>query len=293
MNGQERVLIAGCGDLGTALGLQLCEQGHQVYGLRRRSEPLPAPLHTLRADLTDRRTLEALPRPLDLLYYIATPAAFDDEAYRLAYVVGLTNLLGSLGETRPRRLVLVSSTAVYGQTSGEWVDEQSPAEPSGFSGRRMREAEQLAENCGIPATIIRFGGIYGPGRTRMIDRVRQGAPCVAEPPQHTNRIHRDDCVGILAHLGRPEVAGGIYLGVDHAPCTQCELMDWLADQLSVPRPARVAGTAGGVRGSNKRVKNERLRASGYSLLYPSYKEGYTELLRSVHDQARNPGSGHT
>ena len=271
------VLIAGCGDLGSDLGLALAAEGHTVLGLRRRAERVPAPITPVAADLTDAASLRALPAGIELVYYIATPSGYDDDAYRSAYVDGLRNLLAALPAT-PRRLVFVSSTTVYGQLDGEWVDEASPTEPGSFSGRRMLEAERLALASGAGTVIVRFGGIYGPGRERMLRKVRNGEPCPAEPPLYTNRIHRDDCVGILHHLGRSTVAPGIYLGVDDAPCSQCELMDWLAARMQLPAPRRVAGERGGLRASNKRCRNDKLTASGYRLRYPSYREGYGALL---------------
>lgn len=277
----ETVLIAGCGRIGTRLGQQLAQRGARVLGLRRRETPLPAPLETVQADMTRPETLTGkLPPHLDRVYFIATPGAFEDEAYRLAYVVGLTHLLGTLREAgqSPRRIVLVSSTAVYGQLQGEWVDETSPTEPNAFSGQRMREAERTLLESEFPGVAVRFGGIYGADRTRMLDRVRQGKPCVADPPHYTNRIHEDDAVGILEHIGDLTEAKPIYLGVDSAPCTQCELMDWLADRLDLPRPERSEGSAGGTRGSNKCCRNDRLLASGYRLHYPTFREGYEAML---------------
>jgi nucleoside-diphosphate-sugar epimerase len=278
----ETVLIAGCGDLGTAAGLILASSGNQVFGLRRRADALPAPLHTLRADLSQPATLTALPPAIDLVYYIATPASYDDDAYRTAYVDGLHNLLQALRQQQqtPRRLVLVSSTAVYGQLAGEWVDETSPTVPNSFSGRRMLESEQLAWNSGIPSVILRFGGIYGPGRERMIRAVKAGEPCPAEPSLYTNRIHRDDCVQALAHVAAEQVPPGIYLATDDAPCTQCELMDWLANRLGLPQPARTQGPPGGRRGSNNRCRNDKLKSTGFQLRFPSYREGYGKLLES-------------
>src|SRR5690625_1137181 len=118
---RERILIAGCGDLGTELGLQLADAGHQVWGLRRRAEPLPSPLHSLRADLNDPVSLErVVPAELDLVFYFATPSACNDDAYRRAYPEGLRNLLNALDDRAPRRLILVSSTSGYGQEGGEW-----------------------------------------------------------------------------------------------------------------------------------------------------------------------------
>lgn len=273
---RERILIAGCGDLGTELGLQLADAGHEVWGLRRRAEPLPSPLHSLRADLTDPVSLErVVPAELDLVFYIATPGAFNDEAYRRAYPEGLQNLLNALDDQAPRRLILVSSTSVYGQENGEWVDEESPTQPAGFSGQRMLEAEHIAMASSIATTVVRFAGIYGPGRTRLLNKVRNNEPCIAD--QYSNRIHRTDCIGILAHLARPDVAAGIYLAADDTPCAQCELMDWLADRLDVPQPPRADKTQRR-RGGSKRCRNEKLKASGYELRYPSYREGYAAML---------------
>jgi nucleoside-diphosphate-sugar epimerase len=235
---------------------------------------------SLPADLTRPATLKGrLPEALDLLYYIATPGAYDDEAYRLAYVEGLKNLISALDQAGERpRLVFVSSTAVYGQTAGEWVDEDSPTEPAGFSGRRMLEAEAAALNAPLTSSVIRFGGIYGPGRTRMLHRVREGAPCVDQPPRYTNRIHEADCIGVLDHVGTLATPQPRYLAVDNEPCPQCTLMDWLADQLGLPRPSRSSAEGAPARAGNKRCDNSRLRSSGYEFLYPSFRDGYAGML---------------
>lgn len=269
------VLIAGCGRIGKRLGRHWADRGVPVWGLRRSREQQPDPLRTLWGDLTDPSTLP-IPPEIDLVYYLATPGRFNDTAYRRTYVEGLRNLLAWLPAQPRPRVVFVSSTAVYGHTGGEWVDENSVTEPNGFSGQRMLEAEALARDAG--GLVVRFGGIYGPGRSRMLDKVRSGESCVADPPRYSNRIHEDDCVGILAHLGALPAPAAVYLGVDDAPCTQCELMDYLAGRLGVPAPERVHGDPGGIRGSNKRCRNDRLKASGYRLRIPSYREGYETLL---------------
>ncbi|MBA1147025.1 SDR family oxidoreductase [Ectothiorhodospiraceae bacterium WFHF3C12] len=274
----ERILIAGYGKIGQGLAEHWIAQGARVWGLRRSAAPLPQPVEPLRGDLTDPGSLPAPPPGIDLVYFLATPGRFDDEAYRLTYVEGLRNLVEWLPETAGARLVFVSSTAVYGQTDGRWVDETSPTEPNGFSGRRMLEAERIAADAG--GVSVRFGGIYGPGRTRMIDKVRQQEPCVADPPRYTNRIHESDCIGVLAHVGALSHPRPVYLGVDDAPCTQCELMDYIAGLLGLPRPERVSGDPGGLRGSNKRCGNQRLKDSGYRLIYPGYREGYAAIVAS-------------
>src|SRR5690606_17130958 len=109
-----------------------------------------------------------------------------------------------------------------------------PTEPRGFSGCRLLEGEALALGAGVPASVLRLAGIYGPGRTRLIDEVRSGSAVVPESaePVWTNRIHADDCAGALRHLCRlaPDQAHGVWIGVDHEPCERATVLDWLADR---------------------------------------------------------------
>lgn len=278
----ERVLIAGSGKIGTRLGEELASLGEEVWGLRRQRIRLPSPLKSLTADLGVPESLQAIPAGITRVYYLATPNAYTDAAYRMTYVDGLRNLLQALadqGQT-PRRVIFVSSTAVYAQQSGEWVDETSPTVPTGFSGRRLLEAERLLQQGRFPGLVVRFGGIYGRGRNAMLRKVQAGEPCHAEPSLYTNRIHEDDCVGVLCHLGRLASPKDIYLAVDDAPCTQCELMDWLAEQLDRPKPARTTAAKNTPRAGSKRCCNARLKASGYALRFPTYREGYRAMLIS-------------
>jgi nucleoside-diphosphate-sugar epimerase len=279
----QSLLIAGCGDLGTRLGLELAKTGVTVYGLRRSADRIPQPIIPIAADLTRLDSLDALPRDgVDNVCYIATPGAFDDQAYRQAYVEGLGNLLQTLKRQamRPRRVVFVSSTSVYGVTDGSWVDEETEAVPGGFSGARLLEAERVLRASNLSGVVVRFGGIYGPGRERLLRKVFNGEPVVAEPPQWTNRIHRDDAVGVVAHLLHLESPAALYLGVDDQPAPMHEVTDWIADQLDVPHCPHITGTAGGVRGSNKRCSNRLLLASGYRFLYPDYRSGYQPMIHA-------------
>ena len=278
-----RVLIAGCGDVGTALGLLLAGDGHEVFGLRRHPGGLPAPIHPLAGDLTDAASLAAVPDRVELVAYTAAADAFDDGAYRSAYVDGVANLLRALRARsgRVRRFLFTSSTAVYAQTDGAWVDESSPAHPTGFSGRRVLEGERLVLASGVPAVVLRLAGIYGPGRTRLIDRVRSGAAtCPDGPPRWTNRLHRDDCAGAARHLLGLEDPDPLWLGVDHEPTEECAVLDWLAARLGVPPPRRVPrgpGTPARPE-TSKRCSNRKLLASGYTFRYPTFRDGYAPLL---------------
>lgn len=279
-----RILIVGCGYIGCALGRQLRAQGDCVWGLRRRIDRLCPGLQPICADLTDPSTLADLPADLDAVFYTASAGVFNDEAYEQAYVKGPRNLIRALeGQGRhPRRLIFTSSTSVYAQTDGQWVDEASPVEPDSFSGQRLLQGERLVLDAPFASTVLRLGGIYGPGRDRMIEQVRQGkASCFEGPPIYSNRIYRDDCVGALIHLMRLEKAEGLFVGVDDAPTDPCEILRWLAGQLGAPGPRlgqRPPSTLSRTMRSNKRCRNRKLTESGYSFKCPTYREGFLALL---------------
>lgn len=272
----QRILIVGCGRIGTRLGLQLTAAGHTVFGLRRQPYSLPQAIIPCAADLDNDTDLgERLPAALDQVYVILTPSQYDDDGYRRRYVDGLTNLRGALESSGNAgvRLIFVSSTGVYGENAGAWVDEDTPPQPTRFSGKRLLEAEAIAARHPGEHVIIRFAGIYGPGRESLLRRIEAGSTCQADPPRYTNRIHEDDCVGVLAHLGGMDRPSTLYLGVDDRPCSQCEIMDWLAAAIGAEPPERTAGDAGG-----RRCSNQRLRESGYALVYPDYRRGYPSLF---------------
>jgi nucleoside-diphosphate-sugar epimerase len=284
------ILIAGCGYVGTALGLRLAAAGHVVWGIRRAAEGLPAGIRHVAADLTDAATLQHLPAALDVVFYTAAPNAADEAAYRAIYVDGLRHVLQALvrQQQSPRRVLLTSSTAVYAQSAGEWVDETSPTEPQHFTGRCVLEGERVLLDGPFPGTVLRLGGIYGPGRSSLIERVRQGlATCREGPPLYTNRIHRDDCAGALQHLMALPQPEARYIGVDHEPADYCDLLHWLAAQLGAPPPRIEASPAMDSRRhrTNKRCRHDKLIGSGYVFHYPTFREGYAALLAQASAEA--------
>ena len=277
------ILIAGCGYIGTALGCQLAADGHTVWGLRRHPATLPPEIRPWAADLTSPDTLQVLPSAIEWVFYSAAPDTHDDTAYRSVYVGGLNNLLRALTvqQAHPRRVFLTSSTGVYVESSGAWVDETSPTEPREFGGIRLLEGERLLLDGPFPATVLRLGGLYGPGRASLIEQVRRGEfAWDNESPVYFNRIHRDDAAGALRHLMMLPSPDPIYLGVDHEPTTLAVLLDWLADALGVPptRPSESASARTPRHPANKRCRNAKLVASGYAFRYPTFREGYTALL---------------
>lgn len=285
-----QILIAGCGYVGTALAAQLCDAGHRVAGLKRSAGGLPEGVAALRADLGDAASvaaaLTALAGPIDVVVCAVAADAGDDDAYRRAYVEGQRNLYAALRGRGPlpRHAFFTSSTAVYAQNDGSWVDETSATTPHEFRAARMLEAERVLIESGMPATALRLGGIYGPGRTRLIESVRSGRAVVAAgEPRWGNRIHRDDAAGALAHLIALALTGTppppILIGVDDEPSDEAAVLRWLATTLRVPQPPVVdAAPAARARGGNKRCSNARLRATGYRFRHPTFREGYAALL---------------
>ncbi|TLX57655.1 SDR family NAD(P)-dependent oxidoreductase [Stutzerimonas nosocomialis] len=282
MSNPPSVLIAGCGDVGSRLGLQLHARGWTVYGLRRNTAALPEPIHPVAGDLERAEAPAAWPTgELDYLVYAASANQHDEAGYQAAYVRGLSHVLGWLAGhgQRPRRLLFVSSTSVYGQHEGEWVDETSATEPAGFSGRIMLQAERQALDSGLPASVVRLSGIYGPGRQALLRQVRNGYRPVSEPPLYGNRIHVDDAAGLLAFLLLADAGGAAlercYLGVDDAPAPLAEVVDWLRERLGVTHSSEEAGMR---RSGSKRCSNARARALGWSPRYPSYRDGYAAII---------------
>lgn len=278
-----QVLIVGCGYLGTALGVRLAAAGYEVWGVRRQPEGLPPSIHPVAADLAVPESLRDLPRGIDIVFYTAGSAGRTEAAYRAAYVEGLQHLLEALQQQRqrPRRILFTSSTGVYAQRHGEWVDESSPTEPTHFSGTCLLEGERLLHAGPFPATVLRLAGIYGPGRTRLIDSVRQGTAITPDGENvYLNLIHRDDCVGALYRLMRLAYPAPLYLGVDHHPVEHGALLRWVSAQLGVPPPPLEAapGSLRQARRSNKRCRNHRLVAAGYAFRHRSFRSGYTALL---------------
>jgi nucleoside-diphosphate-sugar epimerase len=218
---------------------------------------------------------------VDYLVYCAAATDHDEAGYRAAYVEGLQHVLEWLNDYGqvPNRILFVSSSSVYGQQEGEWVDETSPAIAAGYSGRVMLEAEQIALNSGIPASIVRLTGIYGPGREWLLTQVRRGYRVVVDPPLYANRIHADDAAGLMACLLEADRRGvaldDVYIGVDDAPAALADVVGWLREFLGVTEWAEDASVR---RTGSKRCSNARAKALGWTPMYPSFREGYAAIL---------------
>lgn len=274
------VLIAGCGDLGTEAGLRFVAAGHHVTGWRRSPDRLPRTIEGVAADL--RTAAPRVPADTEILVVALAADGHDEATYRAAYVDGTARVLDALDRdgVTPRRALFVSSTAVYGSLSGD-VDEESPTVPTAFNGSVMLEAEELfLERLAATATrasVLRLGGIYGPGRTRLLDLVHSGTATIPTPDRRTARIHRDDAASAIVHLATMQArTDHSYLVVDDAPAPYGEVVRWLAAAMDAPEPRQAERPS--ARGADRACSNARLRSTGWTPTFPTYAEGYRSVL---------------
>lgn len=288
-----RVAILGCGYVGLAAGDALSAAGHDVVGVRRSEAGLEAVsaagLEPVRADVTEPETLEAVP-DADAVVFTASSGGGDVAAARSVYVEGLGATIDAFAgrSNPPDKLLYTSSTGVYGDHDGEWVDEESELRPATAKAEVLVEAESVARAAadrGMDPTVARLGGVYGPERLRVgryLERpVTEG---------YLNLIHREDAGGAIRFLLEADAPETV-LVVDDEPVWKPDLSVWLADQCGVEAPhARTleehladadlsAGSKRRLRGQ-KRCSNARLRALGYEFLRPTFRAGYREAIEA-------------
>jgi nucleoside-diphosphate-sugar epimerase len=271
----KRILIAGCGDVGIALGKLLAAQGHTVFGLRRTTRLLPDGIQGISADLSNKDTLSNLPS-IDILVHCAAAGGSGEQGYIDTYISGVDNLLNAL-PSPPSHIFFTSSTSVYGQNDHSWVDESSPTTPDSATGQIMCEAEQRVLSH-PHATVVRFSGIYGPNRNHLINAVKQGISAPASQLHYSNRIHRDDCAGILSFLIGKQITGesidSLYLASDLSPTPIADITQWLAEQLGI----EITTEKEIRRGGSKRCNSQKIQQAGYRFKFPDFKSGFASQL---------------
>lgn len=294
-----RALIAGCGYLGTAVGSLLVKAGHEVVGLRRTEDASDElrrfGIIPVNGDLTDLRSLESIPGKFDWVVNTVSSSRGGADVYRAVYLEGTRTLLEWLRGHPLKRYVYTSSTSVYGQTDGSTVDEDSVAQPATETGAILRATEDLlvqAAHEGVPTTILRVSGIYGPERGHLFRQFVNGEARISgEGHRWMNMVHRDDVAkAILVALEKGQ-NGRIYNCTDDVAVTQLEFLGWLAQQFdrTLPPPATEEAATRKKRGiTHKQVSNLRLkRELDWNPIYPSFREGYAEdvnhILRTWND----------
>lgn len=283
------ILFVGCGDLGCRAGSRLLASGWRVTGQRRNPQQLPAGFAQVAADYTAPGGLDFI-EGLAPDYVVATfnPSERSEKGYRRGFIGGAENLLAGLGGHRPKAILTVSSTRVYAERNGGWVDESADLARDDPRATAMITAEQLLLNSPQAATVIRFAGIYGTPGGRLLQRIARGQLSPEHPLRFGNRIHRDDCAGFICHLlqcaRRGDALAAVYNAVDDLPAAQFDVERWLAARLGVIHKGAstpdmsTKSTEYSSSSGHKRCSNRLLHASGYELIYPDYRSGYSAVL---------------
>lgn len=285
-----KILIVGCGYLGREIAKLGLSASHEVWGLRRNVEALQdlesKGLHVISASLMSPESLRNLPA-VDLVITSQAPDREMDN-YEDTYLGGTTNLIAALKNKKPKRLIHISSTSVYGNHNGDWVDENDDASKDSHEDAESREnaqillkTEEVVKNSGIGFNILRLGGLYGPGRHRL-RAIKEGKIAPTFSATYVNRIRVEDAASAVFWIYDKGKMGELYLGVDDTPSTQKEFYEWLLEKLSIPKEKMQSPTTGGhVHGSNKRCLNRKMKSLGFKFQYPNFKEGYASLLKEV------------
>lgn len=284
MPSTKRVLIAGCGDLGLRVAQLLAIENstNWSWGLRRQpnldsTHDIPS-FTWIAADLTQPDTLRDLPKDITHVLYTAAPNARTEADYRAVYREGLERLVLAVAAPSLQRVLFVSSTAVYGAHGAQWIDEDTPTAPKSFNGQVLLETEQwlYKQNAQFETLSLRLSGIYGPGRSYLLERLRTGQATAPMTESHwVNRIHIEDAAAAVVHLMNLPNPKPIYLVTDSTPLPMRVLYDALAKLVGGPTPP--AGDAPASIGS-KRLSNARLRDSGFTLKWPDSREGHAALM---------------
>jgi len=271
-------LIVGCGYLGRRVARRWIDAGDSVVGVVRHEEHSEQlrqlGIRPVVADVTRPATLANLPSAETILYCVGLDPQ-STRSRRALYVDGLTNVLRAVGEDT-RRIIYTSSTGVYGQTDGGWVDEDSPCGPTREAGRVFLEAERLLSGdvWGSRAILLRLAGLYGPGRLPRKADVRAGKPIVAPRRGYLNLIHVDDAASVVLAAESRATPPRTYCVTDGNPVERRAYFGGLAERLGAVSP-RFVEPAGDVpvairAAADKRVRNTRMMTElAPTLQYPS------------------------
>ena len=274
-----RKLVIGCGYLGQRVARRWLAQGDSVVALTRSDARArlfeDTGIEPVIGDVTQPASLAGLPEVDTLLYAVGLDRN-SGQSQRDVYVGGLANVLGRIAG-RMQRLLYISSTSVYGQNDGQWVDETSECRPESESGKVCLDAENLLRNRVPDANVLRLAGIYGPGRlVARIEALRAGLVAEGNPEAWLNLIHVDDAVAAVLACERRGAPGSTHVVCDDHPCRRREYYSLLAWMTDAPKPRFEPPSSAGL---NKRCSNRRLHeALQVVLRFPRMNIGLPHAL---------------
>jgi nucleoside-diphosphate-sugar epimerase len=267
-------LIIGCGYLGARVASLWRQENCHVYAATRNASHLPPDIEPILCDVLQPATLRALPRVETVLYAVGFDRA-SGATMRAVYVDGLANVLAHF--PTPERFIYISSSSVYGQTDGGWVDESSPTEPAEESGMIVLAAEAVLAAKMQSAVILRFAGIYGPGRLLRRQTIEKGEPIVGDADKWLNLIHVADGARAVLAAQQHGQAGRVYNVCDDHPVRRRYFYAALARVLGAPEPRFVSPPPDPPmphEKAHRRISNRRMKEElGVKLQYPDYEQG--------------------
>jgi len=271
-----RIAVLGAGYVGSAVARQLADRGDMVWAVRRRERPPEPGVTWLSGDMTGG-PVTGLPESLDAVVLAVAPSGPRD-GYERTYPPAARAAAALARASGATSLVYTSSTGVYGERDGGWVDETTVLRGEGPGNRALIEAEQLLLTAGLSGvTVLRVAGIYGPGRD---PRPRFAVPgqLAMRGESWVNLAHRTDIVaaivGALDHHGAPRVLNV----ADGAPAQAADIARWLATSAGRDADALTFDGEGTPARSNQRVATAALLGTGWRPQYPSFREGFARGL---------------
>jgi len=275
-------LIIGCGYLGSRVAQRWLNNGFRVAGVVRRPEHAEElarqGIVLIVADVTQPSTLDRLPPAATVLCSVGYDSRSETTRQQV-YVDGLRAVLDRLSDD-VLRIILISSTGVYGSSDGAWIDEDSPCVPSRSSGAALLEAEQLLQSSRFKdrSVILRLAGIYGPGRLPRMVALGANEPVPVAAGHYVNLIHVDDAVTAVMCADAVHAAGRVYNVSDGHPIERREYLAKLSQVFGLPPPIFCQpideSQASDRRNDNKRICNRRmLEHLGVVLTYAKVEEG--------------------
>jgi nucleoside-diphosphate-sugar epimerase len=275
-----RTLIVGCGYLGLAVARALQQRGDRITAWVRSPESaaelaLEKFERIIAGDAANSNLWHEAGK-FDAVAFCASSGGGGVGEYLRVYKFG-SRLMHAYQPEAWR--VFISSTSVYGQTDGGWVDETSPTTPANQTSQLLVEAEN--DTVAVGGIVLRSAGIYGPGRAMLFEKFRRGDAVLEDGgARWINQVHRDDLAAAVILLLDQGAPGQIYNAADDEPVTLHNYYAWCSEKLGKPMPPPGTRDPNRKRGlTNKRVSNKKLHATGWVPVFPTFREGLASELR--------------
>tara|TARA_Y100000991_G_scaffold137355_1_gene103548 strand:+ start:228 stop:1103 length:876 start_codon:yes stop_codon:yes gene_type:complete len=274
---KKRILIIGCGYIGQSLCDKLLEKNYLITTVNR-SKVIKQATSSLQIDVSKPYEIDGT---FDTVIYSVSAESYTKESYNNAYSLGVANTIKALKRKNQKpHFIFTSSTSVFSENKGKWVTEESAVQSNHFASQSILEGESFVKTSLLPYSIVRFSGIYGPKRDRLIQKIKEKKLKLKSKNLISNRIHKEDCVGVLLHLIQKNNDASLYIASDDNPSDYNEILVWLKNELGIKENILVEATEEKNKHmSNKKCSNKKITQDGYKFIYPSYQEGFSQILK--------------